>query len=47
MKPNVTKPSHARKFFNLLMALGLIAMLFAPTGMAGAQAENPTPWHPN
>jgi|GEM_PF-1506500 S-layer homology domain. len=42
MKTNVKKPSHARTFFNLLMALGLIAMLFAPTGMAGAQAENPS-----
>jgi len=42
MKTNVKKPNHARKFFNLLIALGLIAMLFVPTGMAVAQAENPS-----
>jgi S-layer homology domain len=42
MKTNRKKPSRVRKFFNLLIALGLITILFAPTSMVGAQADNPS-----
>ena len=42
MKTNLKQPSHVRKFFNLLMALGLITLLFAPASMVRAQAENPS-----
>jgi hypothetical protein len=39
---NAMKPGRAQGFFNLLMVLGLITMLFAPSGMVEAQTGNPS-----
>jgi hypothetical protein len=41
MKTSSTKTDPRRGFFNVMMALGLLAMLFAPNGPVAAQGENP------
>src|SRR5215213_2394508 len=42
MHKNSMKPGYARGLFNLLIVLGLITMLFAPSGMAEAQTGIPS-----
>ncbi|HUE98316.1 MAG TPA: S-layer homology domain-containing protein [Anaerolineales bacterium] len=43
MKTNIKQSGHVQRLFHLLMALGLLTLLFAPLGAVRAQTEIPPP----